>query len=90
MKRRNRALLSGLLTLLLIAACADGGSPRVRYSVGVGSYGYGSWYGCGYRCNPPVVVVPGPGIDIDPGPGLEATPLPEMGADFGDAGFDVW
>lgn len=89
MRIRTIGWLAAIGFVLLVTACAGGGSPRVSYSVGVGmgGYGYSPWYGCRFGCGPPVVVVP-PDIDIDPG--LEATPLPSMDMDFGDAGFDVW
>jgi len=68
----------------MLAACVGGGSPNMRYSVGVG---YGGYYGhspYGYYA-PPVIIGPGPEIDRGP----IAVPLPEPDVDFGmpDAGF---
>lgn len=75
-------LLAGVMVVLL-GACAGGGSPSIRYSVGMGyNSGYYGRAPYGYYRPPDVVYVP------DDAP--VAMPLPEPGMDFGmpDAGFD--
>jgi hypothetical protein len=75
----------------MLASCvSEGGgyaSPSVHVGVGMhrGYYGHRPW---GPYGRPPIIVAPGPGIDIDE---PVAMPLPEPGPDidmgFPDAGF---
>jgi hypothetical protein len=89
MKRATAAVAAALFiaTVCLLPGCSGSGSPRVRYSVGMG-VGYGGYYGrapYGYYRPPVIIGAPGPGIDRP-----VATPLPEPDIDFGmpDAGFN--
>ncbi len=78
---RYSALLVICVAIIFLSACTGGGSPNIRYSVGMG---YGGYYGHSPygRYGPDVIIVP------DDGP--VATQMPEPDMDFGmpDAGFD--
>jgi len=84
--KRSVRIMLGILLAAGIAACAGGGSPTVRYSVGYGSY-YGA-HPWGYYPGRPVYIGGGGGYDIPDIPeGPVAEPLPDFGMpDIG--GFD--